>query len=98
MARTQISAEISAETKQRFERYTEAHGLKKGFVVEQALLHHLQAVAELPADVIIPARLVVSADSFAAMAARFETPLGPTPAMTALRSGNRSQVGDDDLG
>ena len=40
---TQISAFISATTKERLERYTEAHGLKKGAVVEAALLHHLLA-------------------------------------------------------
>ena len=34
---TQISAFISATTKERLERYTEAHGLKKGAVVEAAL-------------------------------------------------------------
>ena len=64
MADTQISARISGETRDQVERYTGAHGLKKGALVEQALLHHLQALRELPADVIIPPRLELSEASF----------------------------------
>ena len=33
------------------ERYTEARGVKKGHLIEEALLHHLQALRELPADI-----------------------------------------------
>ena len=57
----QISAFISAATKDLLEKHARATGLKKGHVVEMALLHHLQALQEIPADVIIPPRLVVSA-------------------------------------
>ena len=57
----QISAEISEGTKQLLERYSRAHGVKKQFLIESALLHHIQALEELPASVIIPPRLVVSA-------------------------------------
>ena len=35
---SQISATISQATKERLDRFTESHGLKKNFVVEQALL------------------------------------------------------------
>jgi hypothetical protein len=59
----QISAEISLATKQLLERYSRAHGVKKQFLIESALLHHIQALEELPAGVIIPPRLVVSAAS-----------------------------------
>jgi hypothetical protein len=59
MADTQISAHISQETKEKVERYAAAHGVKKGALVEQALLHHLQALHELPADLVIPPRLVL---------------------------------------
>jgi len=57
-AHTQISAYISEETKNLVERYVRARGVKKGFLVESALLHHLQALEKLPADVIIPPRLM----------------------------------------
>jgi hypothetical protein len=59
----QISAEISRGTKQLLERYSRAHGVKKQFLIESALLHHIQALEELPASVIIPPRTVVSASS-----------------------------------
>lgn len=35
-------------------------GVKKGHLVEQALLHHLQALDEIPAEYIIHPRIVVS--------------------------------------
>ncbi len=59
----QILAEISQGTKQLLERYSRAHGIKKQFLIESALLHHIQALEELPATIIIPPRLVVSAAS-----------------------------------
>jgi len=59
----QISAEISQGTKQLLERYSRAHGLKKQFLIERALLHHIQALEELPIGAIIPPRLVVNAAS-----------------------------------
>lgn len=37
-AESQISATISAATKERLDRFTESHGLRKKYVVEQALL------------------------------------------------------------
>ena len=59
----QISADISEGTKLLLERYSRAHGIKKQFLIESALLHHIQALEELPAGIIIPPRLVVNAAS-----------------------------------
>lgn len=81
---TQISAFISDSTKDALERYADAHGLKKAYIIEEALLHHLQALRELPLDVIIPARLVVSRESGQAMLDRVEKPRRPTKAMREL--------------
>ncbi len=61
----QISAGISQGTKQLLERYSRAHGVKKQFLIESALLHHIQALEELPTSIIIPPRLVVSAATVA---------------------------------
>lgn len=61
---TQISALISETTRERLEKHVRATGVKKGFLVEQALLHHLQALEELPADVIVHPRIVVTRKSF----------------------------------
>jgi hypothetical protein len=84
---TQISAFVSIGTKHRLERYVEAHGVKKAAVVESALLHHLQALEELPADIVIPPRLVVSRESFEAILTQMESPGEPTEAMKALFKG-----------
>ncbi|HEX7600002.1 MAG TPA: hypothetical protein VF316_00275 [Polyangiaceae bacterium] len=81
---TQVSAFISDSTKEALERYAEAHGLKKAHLIEEALLHHLQALGELPLDVIIPARLIVSRDSGQAVLDAVEKPRRPTKAMREL--------------
>ena len=60
---TQISAFISNDTKELFERYTRSSGVKKNHVVEDALLHHLQALRELPADIVVHPRIVVSRET-----------------------------------
>jgi hypothetical protein len=87
MAETQISAYISASTKQQVERYAEAHGVKKGHLLEQALLHHLQALHELPADIVIPPRLTVTRASFQRVAELVEKPRKPTKALRDLMAG-----------
>lgn len=84
MANTQISALISPETKERLERFARARGLKKGYLIESALLHHISALEALPADVIVPPRLVVSRSSGDAVLERIAHPSTPTPAMRAL--------------
>lgn len=87
MAETQISAHISEETKEQVERYAGAHGVKKGALVEQALLHHLQALRELPADIIIPPRLELSEASFAQVAELPAKARKPTKALKELVAG-----------
>jgi hypothetical protein len=57
---TQISALVSRATKELLETHVRATGVKKGHLVEQALRHHLQ---ELPADVIVHPKLVVTRKS-----------------------------------
>jgi hypothetical protein len=60
---TQISAVVTRETKELLERHVRATGVKKGFLIEDALRHHLLALQELPADLIVHPRLVVSRKS-----------------------------------
>jgi hypothetical protein len=81
---TQISAYISDSTSSELDEYVEARGLKKGYVIEQALRHHLRALRELPADAIVPPQLVVSAEAAERLAGRMVKPRAPTPAMRAL--------------
>ena len=59
----QISAVVSRATRDLLERYARATGVKKGHLVEQALQHHLRALEELPADVVLHPRIVVSRKS-----------------------------------
>lgn len=87
MAETQISAYISESTKEHVEQYAEAHGVKKGYLVEQALLHHLQALRELPADVVIPPRITVTPASLEAVTGLIKKPRKPTKTLRALLAG-----------
>lgn len=64
---TQISALVSRTTRDLLERHVRATGVKKGHLVEQALRHHLQALQELPQDVIVHPKLVVTRKSGAAI-------------------------------
>jgi uncharacterized protein (DUF1778 family) len=83
----QISAFISAATKDLLEKHARASGLKKAHVVEMALLHHLQALQELPADVIIPPRLLLSRKEGGRLLRRLKKPGQPTRAMRELMKG-----------
>ena len=60
---TQISAVVSRTTSDLLERHVRATGVKKGHLVEQALRHHLRALQELPADVVVHPTLVVTTPS-----------------------------------
>jgi len=87
MSDTQISAFVSESTRRKIDRYAEAHGVKKSRLVEEALLHHLLALREIPADLVIPPRLVVSERSFDAVTGAIEKPRRPTRAMRDLLAG-----------
>lgn len=87
----QLSAHISPETRRELDRYAEAHGVKKGHLIEMAVLHHLQALRELPPDVVIPPRLVVSSDTGAWLLDLQDAT--PTPSMQALYARVRTHDG-----
>lgn len=87
MGETQISAYISDATKEQVERYVEAHGIKKGHLVEEALLHHLQALRELPADLVIPPKITLTSRSFREVTRLVREPRRPTRALRALLAG-----------
>jgi len=91
MADTQISAYVSDTTKERVERYVEAHGVKKGRLIEEALLHHLQALRELPADLIIPPRIVVEPNTLERVADLVKRPRKPTKALRELMAGKKAR-------
>ena len=81
---TQISVDITSETKHRLEAYVQAQGLEKSFFIEAALLHYLKALEELPTDIAIPPKIVVSADVGEKILAAMDTPPESTSIMKAL--------------
>jgi uncharacterized protein (DUF1778 family) len=80
----QISAQISEEAKRRLDQYARETGMKKGRVVEDAITRHLDALDELPADYIVPTRIVVSAETWETIVDEIENPAEPTPALREL--------------
>ena len=84
---SQISATISAATKEKLDRFTESHGLKKNFVVEQALLYFMEARKELPDEALIPARLVLEDKVFDRIVELLDRPPAPTKALRELMRG-----------
>jgi len=84
----QISALVSPTTRVLLDQQVRATGMKKGRLVEQALLHHLQALHELPADVIIQPRLVVDRRSGERIVKRIMASPRPTKALRALLKGD----------
>ena len=73
MTTTQISAYISESTKEQVEAYVKRRGVKKGFLIEEALLHHLQVLKDIPEDVVIPARIVLTDKSMEQVAEMLES-------------------------
>ena len=59
----QISAIVDSTTKDLLDRHVRATGVKKGHLLEEALRHYLQALQEVPLDVIVHARLVLTSAS-----------------------------------
>ena len=84
----QISAVVSEETRALLDEATESRGLKKGHVIEEALLHYLHALKELPSDIIVPSRLVLTEAAARDVVRRVRRPRAPTAAMTALMAGD----------
>jgi uncharacterized protein (DUF1778 family) len=90
MARAaQISAPVSKETKELLERQARATGVKKGYLIESALRYHLRALQELPADVLVPARLVLTRRSFEQVVERLRSPGKPSRELVELMRDDR---------
>lgn len=86
VARHQLSADVSEATKALLDRYVRDRGLKEGYLIEEAVLHHIRALEELPGDVIIPPRIVVDDQGWSAILERLEQPSKSTDTMRRLMS------------
>ena len=89
MPTTQVSAHISEETKARLERFVRRTGQTRGRVIEDALMQHLQALEELPAEALVPARIVLSPESAARVRQMITRPPEPTEDLKRLFDDHR---------
>lgn len=86
-SQSQISVTVSVATKEKLDRFTESHGLKKNFVVEQALLYFMEARSALPDEALVPARLVIEDQTFDRIVELVESPPTPNAALRKLMRG-----------
>ena len=83
----QVSATISATTREKLDRFTEGSGLKKNWVVEQALLFFMASRQALPDEAFVPTRMVLEDAAFDRLVESLRTPAQPTPALRELMRG-----------
>lgn len=95
MRDVQISAFIPEDVRDAFERFARSRGLKKNFVIERALRHHLLALQEIPEEFIIPPTLVVTRKAFDRILQRLKSTPRPTAKLRRLMRGD--SVSDDGL-
>jgi len=60
----QISAYIEDDIKEKMEKYSAANGLKKGFLIQNALDYYLNALHEIPSHMIVPSHMTVDEQTF----------------------------------
>lgn len=56
----QVSAFIDASTRDLLDRHVRATGVKKGHLIEEALRHYLLALLQVPLDVVVHPRIVLT--------------------------------------
>ena len=81
---TQISAYVSESIKEDLHQLSQKRGLKKAYLVEQALEYHLRALQELPEEAFLPSHVVLSESSFLEVLQTLENPPEPTEALRKL--------------
>ena len=84
----QVSTVVSSATRMLLEKHVRATGVKKGYLIEEALLHHLRALEALPRDIIVPPRLVVSLRSGGEIVKRAMARARPTKELRTLLRGD----------
>ena len=84
MPTIQISAHIPDDLKAILDRHSRSSGTTRAHLIEEALRHHLQALAELPLDAIVPKRIVLTRESAERVRDLIERPPEPTDEMRRL--------------
>jgi len=85
---SQISAHVSDETRAQIAAFVRRSGITKARLIEDALQHHLLALRELPEDIVVPGRLVVTEGCLENIVEALEGDTPPTPALRELMAGN----------
>ena len=83
----QISTYISATTKRRLDEFARESGLKKGYILEQALDGYLSSADAIPAEYLVPSSLVLTNESYDRIVQQLLNPNEPTPALAVLLRG-----------
>jgi len=81
---TQISATVSKETKKLLDDYARRRGVKKSFIIEEALRRHLADAGPIPEEFLVSPVVRLSAESIQTLAELLESPPPPTKAMRTL--------------
>lgn len=84
---SQISATVSGTTREKLDRFTESRGLKKNYVIEQALLYFMEARRDLPDEAFTPSRIVLENAEFDRLARLLARPPKPNRALVELMRG-----------
>lgn len=87
----QISAQISEATRNRLDLYARETGMKKSRLVEDAIQSHLDTLDAVPAQYVIPARVIVDAETWDWVLAEMENAGEPTPALRELMQRQRDE-------
>jgi len=86
---TQISATVSKETKKLLDAFVRRRGIKKSFVIEEALRRHMLAADEIPEEFLIPPVVRLTRQSMQKLADLLESPPPPTEPMQTLMRGEK---------
>lgn len=92
-APVQLNATVRAAIKDELDRFAEKRGLKKGYVIEEALARYMHAADELPAHVVINSEIVLSEAGIRRFEEALAAPSNPTPALRALMKRRRARKG-----
>jgi len=88
----QISAYVSRATKRKLDAYSRRTGVKKSRIVEDALEYHFRALDTIPAEYFVPARIVLTNESFEAVLNQLKSPGEPSRALRELMQTDLSDV------
>lgn len=91
---TQISAEVSRETKDLLDKVARDSGLKKGRLIEDALRQYLLALIAVPAEFHVPARVTLTVEEAERVRGLFEHPAPDTAAMRESKRRRKKRHGD----